>query len=64
MLLTNNFSFYSLTGLRDNDLGLMEIIKLLEFCRFCETNNQFNDYLSQYMQQENIKSAQHYASNI
>ena len=60
MLLTNNFSFYSLTGLRDNDLGLMEIIKLLEFCRFCETNNQFNDYLSQYMQQENIKSAQHY----
>lgn len=38
----------------------MEIIKLLEFCRFCETNNQFNGYLSQYMQQENIKSAQHY----
>ena len=60
MLLTNNFSFYPLTGLRDNDLGLMEIIKLLEFCRFCETNNQFNGYLSQYMQQENIKSAQHY----
>ena len=47
MLLTNNFSFYPLTGLRDNDLGLMEIIKLLEFCRFCETNNQFNGYLFQ-----------------
>lgn len=60
MLLTNNFSFYSLTGLRDNDLGLMEIIKLLEFCRFCETNNQFDGYLNSYIQQENIQSAQHY----
>jgi hypothetical protein len=60
VLLTNNFSFYSFVGLRDNDLGITEMIKFLEFCRFCKSNTQFNSYIKQYLKQENISSVQLY----
>jgi len=60
IMLTNNFSFFSLTGLRDNDLGITEMIKFLEFLRFCKINAQFKSYIEAYLKQENISSAQLY----
>jgi len=53
IILTNNFSTYGVTSILFDELGIIEMVKFLEFDNFCKRNEQFQGYLNKFLQDYN-----------
>ena len=60
ILLANNFSFYSFTGVQAKLLALSELVKYMELCQFCRENADYSNYMQQFLTTHNIASTHWY----